>query len=73
MNLWKWIGLVLVVAGALALAFGGFSYTKDRSAVKLGSLELKVEEKETVAVPTWLGLGAVGVGVLLLVLGGRRK
>jgi hypothetical protein len=65
----KLVGLVLIVGGALALAFGGFSYTKDTSAVKVGPLELSVKEKETVNVPLWAGIGAVVVGGLLLALG----
>ena len=42
MNSVKLIGLVLVVAGAFALGYGGFSYTKDTTAVKLGPLELSL-------------------------------
>jgi uncharacterized membrane protein YidH (DUF202 family) len=66
------IGIVLIAAGALALAYGGFSYTKDTTAVKLGPLELSVQEKKTVNVPVWAGIGAMVVGGLLLVLGGRK-
>jgi len=69
----KIIAILLIVAGALALAYGGFSYTREKTAVKLGSLELKVQEKETVNVPVWAGIGAIVVGGLLLVLGGRSK
>jgi uncharacterized membrane protein YidH (DUF202 family) len=69
MNATKLIGLVLIVGGALALAFGGFSYTKNTSAVKLGPLELSVKEKETVNVPLWAGITAVVAGGLLLALG----
>jgi hypothetical protein len=68
-NATKLVGLILVVGGALALAFGGFSYTKDSSAVKIGPIELSVKQKETVNVPLWAGLGAVVIGGLLLVLG----
>ena len=69
MNATKLIGLVLIVGGALALAFGGFSYTKDSSAVKLGPLELSVKQKETVNVPLWAGISAVVAGGLLLAFG----
>lgn len=72
MNPLRLVAILLVVAGALGLAYGGFSYTKESTAVKLGPLELKVQEKETVNVPVWAGLGAIGVGLLLLVLGGKR-
>lgn len=72
MNPLRLVAILLIVAGALGLAYGGFSYTKEDTAVKLGPLELKVQQKETVNVPVWAGLGAIGVGVLLLVLGGKR-
>jgi TRAP-type C4-dicarboxylate transport system permease small subunit len=68
-NATKLIGLILIVGGALALAFGGFSYTKDTSAVKVGPLELSVKEKETINVPLWAGIGAVVIGGVLLALG----
>ena len=69
MNPIKIVGLILIVGGVLALAFGGFSYTKDSSAVKIGPIELSVKEKETVNVPLWAGVAAVVAGSLLLVLG----
>ena len=72
MNPNKVIAVVLIVAGALMLGYGGFSYTKEEPAVKLGPLELSVKEKKTVDFPIWVGVGAVVVGGLLLVLGGKR-
>ncbi len=72
MNAARIVGIVLIAAGALALVYGGFSYTKDTTAVKLGPLELSVKEKKTVDVPIWLGVGAIVAGGLLLVLGGRK-
>ena len=72
MNPTKLVGVVLIVIGALMLGYGGFSYTKDETAAKLGPLELSVKEKKTVNFPIWVGVGAVVVGGLLLVLGGKR-
>jgi len=72
MNPVKVIAIVLVIAGILGLAYGGFSYTKDTTVVKLGPLELSAKEKQTVSVPMWAGVGAIVVGGLLLVLGGKR-
>src|SRR6187399_3174011 len=69
----KIVAILLIVAGALALAYGGFSYTKDKTALKIGPLELNVKEKETVNVPVWAGVGAIVVGGLLLAFGGRSK
>jgi len=72
MNSLKMIGAALVVAGVLALAYGGFSYTKDTTAVKIGPMELSVKEKKTINVPIWAGAAAVLAGGLLLVVGGKR-
>ena len=67
------IGIILIVAGALALAYGGFTYTKDSHDVKVGPIQFSIKEKETVSVPIWAGAGGIAVGVLLLVFGGRIK
>jgi TRAP-type C4-dicarboxylate transport system permease small subunit len=72
MNPVKLIAIVLIIAGTLGLAYGGFSYTKDTTVVKVGPLELSAKETETVNVPMWAGVGAIVIGGLLLVLGGKR-
>ncbi len=72
MNPIKLVAVGLIVAGVLALAYGGFSYTKDTTVVKLGTLEISAKEKQTVNVPMWAGIGAIVVGGLLLVLGGKK-
>lgn len=73
MNAARIAGIVLIAAGALGLLYGGFSYTQDTTAVKVGPLELSVKERKTVNVPLWAGIGAIVVGGLLLVLGGRKR
>jgi len=72
MNPIKLFAIVLLAAGALALVYGGFSYTKDSTAVKLGPIELSVKEKESVNIPVWAGVAAIVAGGLLLVLGGKK-
>lgn len=72
MNPIKLVAVVLLVAGVLALVYGGFSYTKDSTAVKVGPLELSVKQKESVNIPIWAGVGAIVAGGLLLVLGGKK-
>lgn len=66
------LALVLVVAGALALAYGGFQYTRSTHDVKLGPIEVSVSEKRTMNIPVWAGGGALIAGVLLLALGSKR-
>lgn len=72
MNPLKLVAIILIVAGALGLAYGGFTYTKETHQAKLGPLELKVAEKEHVNIPVWAGAGALAVGVLLLVVRGKE-
>ena len=72
MNPTKLIAIVLIVAGGLGLAYGGFSYNKETTGIKLGSMELKVQEKETVTVPLLVSAGAIALGVFLLVALGRK-
>ena len=61
----KILAMVLIVAGILGLAYGGFTYTKESHDLKLGSLELSVKDKETVNIPVWAGAGAIVAGALL--------
>lgn len=66
MNSIKMLAIVLVVAGGLALAYGGFTYTKDTHQAKLGPIEMSVKETQTVNIPIWAGLGLIVAGVGLL-------
>ena len=64
----KVLAIVLIVAGALALAYGGFTYTKDTHEAKLGPIELTMRDRRTVNIPVWAGVAAIVGGGLLLVL-----
>jgi len=72
MNSAKIIGIILIVAGGLGLAYGGFSYTKETTGLKVGPIELKVQEKETIAVPMIVSGGAIALGLFLIVGVGRK-
>ena len=73
MNAIRIAAVALIVAGVLGLVYGGFSYTKETHEAKLGPIELSVEEKETVNVPVWAGVGAIAVGGLLLLFGNKNR
>jgi hypothetical protein len=62
-------GMVLIVAGVLGLAYGGFTYTKSTHDTKIGPIELSVQNKQTVNVPVWVGVGAIVLGGVLLLVG----
>jgi len=67
------VAIVLIVAGIIGLIYGRFSYTKETHGAKLGSLELSIEEKHTVNVPLWAGVGAMVVGGALLLVPRRKS
>ena len=63
------IGVLLIVAGVMGLVFGGFSYNKDTTALKIGPMELKVQEKESVAIPIVVSGAAIALGAFLMFAG----
>jgi TRAP-type C4-dicarboxylate transport system permease small subunit len=68
MNSSKGFALVLVIAGALALAYGGFSYTKKTHEAHIGSLDLSIKDKQHVNIPVWAGIAAVVIGAGFLLV-----
>jgi hypothetical protein len=68
----KMIGALMLLAGVLAMGMGGFDYTQDRTALKIGPIQLDVKEQKHVNLPLWSGaiLALLGAGVLVL---GARK
>ena len=65
-------GIILIVLGALGLAYGGFSYTRRRDTVSLGPLSATVTQRESVPIPPILGGIALIGGVALLFMGKRK-
>ncbi len=72
MNSTKMAALVLIVAGALALVYGGFTYTKDTHDADIGPIHMSVDEKEHVSVPVWAGVGALVLGGVLFLVANKR-
>jgi drug/metabolite transporter (DMT)-like permease len=69
----KIVAILLIVGGVAALAYGGFSYTKETHKAEIGPLKFSVQERDRVNVPQWAGIGAIVAGVVLLVVGGGKK
>ena len=71
MDIQRIIAIILIIAGSLGLAYGGFSYTKDTRRADGGVSQLSVDDNETVNVPAWAGVSILIAGALLLIV--RRK
>lgn len=66
MNIQKFIGILLIILGALAVAYGGFSYTKETHQADLGPLHMEVKEQKQVNIPMWAGVAGFVAGIFLL-------
>jgi TRAP-type C4-dicarboxylate transport system permease small subunit len=73
MNMQRILAILLIAAGVIGLAYGGFTYTKTTHEAQIGSLELSVQEKQTVDVPLWAGVAAIVAGGALLLFGARKR
>jgi uncharacterized membrane protein YidH (DUF202 family) len=66
------VGIILIAIGIIALAYGGFSYTKREKIIDAGPLQVSADREKTVPFPPILG-GICLVGGIILVLAGNRK
>jgi hypothetical protein len=66
MKIIKLVAILLIVAGALGLIYGGITYTSSTHDAKIGPIEMSVKDKKTVNIPIWAGVGAIVVGAGLL-------
>ena len=66
------VGIILIAIGIIALAYGGFSYTKREKIIDAGPLQVSADREKTVPFPPILG-GICLVGGIVLVLAGNKK
>lgn len=71
----KIIGIILIIAGVLTLAYQGFTYTKTVQDAQIGTLQIQHQQDEHVSIPPIASYVAIGLGVVLLVVpsGGSRR
>jgi hypothetical protein len=66
-------GVVLIVLGALALAYQGFTYTTRETVLDLGPLHATADRQKTIALSPILGFAALAGGAALLFSGARSR
>lgn len=69
MNMKKIVAILLLIAGALSLAYGGFSYTEKTHQADVGPVHLAVDQERHVGIPGWAGAVMMILGVILLIPG----
>jgi uncharacterized membrane protein YidH (DUF202 family) len=71
-KLMKIAGIVLIIAGVIALVYGGFSYTTTKKAVDMGPLQINTKQNHSVPLPPVLGVIAIVGGGALLYFGAKK-
>jgi hypothetical protein len=67
-----WIAIALIVLGALALAYQGFTYTHREKVIDLGPIHATADKQERVSIPPIVGGLALAGGVILLLVSSRK-
>jgi hypothetical protein len=67
------VGALLLVFGIVALAYQGLTYTTRETVLEVGPLKATADRQHTVAIPPVLSGAAVAAGVVLLIVGARKK
>lgn len=66
------VGLLLVIAGILALSYQGYTYQKPEEIAKIGNVKITAEQDKTIQFPPYLGGAALAAGLVLVIVG-RKK
>jgi len=66
------VGILLIVIGVIGLAYGGISYTKEKTVVDIGPIKATADSRETIPVPPILGGLALVGGIVLIVTGAKK-
>ena len=67
------VGLVLVAIGVIALLWGGISWTREKTVLDAGPIEIQTQERERIPLPPVLGAVSLIGGILLVLLPDRRR
>ena len=67
------LGILLIVIGAIALAYQGISYTTHKKVLDIGPIQATKEEHKTIPLPPIVGGLALMGGVVLLMTGSKSE
>lgn len=67
-----WLGILLIVLGGLALAYQGFTYTRQEKVLDVGPIHATADKHDRVSISPFVG-GLVLVGGIALVVMGAKK
>ena len=67
------VGIILIVVGIIALAYGGFTYTKREKVIDAGPLQVSADKEKTIPFPPVLGGICLVGGIVLVAIGSRKR
>ena len=67
-----WVGIVLLVLGALALTYQGFTYTYQEKVLDVGPIHATAEKHDRISIPPVLGALVLAGGIALIVFGAKK-
>jgi hypothetical protein len=68
----KIAAIVLIILGAIGLAYGGFKVAYPDKIIDAGPIQVTVTKQRTLPIPPILGAVALAGGVILFIVGSRR-
>jgi len=69
----SWLGILMIVVGALALAYQGFTYTHQEKVLDVGPIHATAEKHDRVSIPPILGALILAGGIGVLVFGSKKS
>lgn len=69
----KFVGIILIVLGVLALVYQGIQYTTKEKLIDIGPLKVTATEKKTFPLPPIVGGVAIVAGIALILVERRKK
>lgn len=67
------LGVALIILGVVAFAYQGLTYTTREKIVDIGPIQMTSEKKKTIPLPPIAGGIALAGGIVLVIIGARRK
>lgn len=69
----KVLGIILAIVGIVMMVFTGFDFTTEKEVVDVGPVEVNKQEEHSVGWPMYAGGIVAGLGVVLVVVGAKKK
>jgi len=69
----KALGIVLIVLGLVGVAYGGFSWTRKKTVVDAGPIEITTDKHERLPISPAIGAVLLVAGVVMVVSPAARR